>query len=110
MVINSVVAELRAVIIKKDYRQVEIPIKYSEIPVGRMNQEEKAIYSLLLKNFETNFDNKDRTNNINFLIKKLVKSLKRFGEEKYSFRSDFVVVTKLDISRLIWRPYSPNLN
>lgn len=102
MIINNVSQELRKIKLENSYEPVKTSIGSEEIPVGSMNNEEKSIILFL--------DRTDDERTILYLKDRLNNSLRRFGSERYFCRQGEVVVTHLNLSRLIWRPYTPNLN
>jgi|GEM_PF-3134483 len=102
MIINNVSEEIRRLMLEKHYEPVKTPIGSEEIPVGPMNNEESSIVLLL--------DKTDDERTIRFLNARLNNSLRRFGSDRYFCRQGDVVVTNLNLERLIWRPYTPNLN
>lgn len=102
MILNTVYQEIKRIIDEGVYGEVDIPLNNLEIPVGHMNDEEKAIFSLLIKSEEEAVKN--------FLNKRLKNSFRRFGDANYFVRQNFIVVTELDIYSLKWHIYLPHQN
>lgn len=103
MIINNVSREISRIIRDGDYEPIITPIGDFEIPICQMTKEEKAIYTML-----------ERCEDFviaKFLLKRLNNSFRRLGKAgNYHCRQGFEIVVKLDLSRLIWRPYTPSLN
>lgn len=105
MVINHISQQIRHAVAQGNCRPINIARRELEIPIGYMNNEEKAIYSLM----EGCKDEKV----LDYLTRRMRNSLRRLNIkgicwklEKCEFRDDFLIVMNLDISSLIWNPYT----
>jgi hypothetical protein len=107
MIIKYVSQEIRRIISETDYESIKTPVGDLEMPIGYMNDEEKALFTLLSRCTDCH--------TALFLNNRLQISFRRLDGGHgvnycYHCRADFVVAADLDISSLIWRPYTPFLS
>lgn len=109
MVLNFISEQIRKTMASRDYASCQGAMSEKEIPIGLMNDEEKAIYSLM--------ENCKNERALHYLKRRMNNSLRRLNirgiywkVEKCEFREGFIIVMELDTSRLTRQYYLPCLN
>jgi hypothetical protein len=127
MVINYLAQEIARIKANKNFLPIKSELEDCDMPIGRMNDEEKAIMSLhyisgaylnqlisesesmpTLAEKEKYFEEINEIyRDLDFLNNRLANSLKRFGPGPFFCRRDFVVVKKIVIFEIKRRVYCP---